>query len=257
MSVTGPKQSPTCRVCGGGPTVNAHLFPRALAHDLRGQAKHLYVGGVAAPGRQTVQAGLSDQGILCSTHEAKLGPYDTYGVGFCRTFASRVKHPAPNIWRISDVDGDLLTRFWLAVLWRFGVSTLPQAALVRLGPYEHVLRDILFSDAPCSPEPAVITLRYCSRTIPPENVCFPPYRSAFPPSGHLFAYGMAIAGLHAFVKLDRRPLPAHFHAATINGKREISGGYLELEETHQFQRMRQIAKNMALKPSYPRPNART
>jgi len=64
---------------------------------------------------------------------------------------------------------------------------------------------------------------------------------------------MAVAGLHAFVKLDRQPLPPLSHALTINGKHEISGGYLELEKTHQFQRLRQIAKNMGVKPVHRRP----
>jgi hypothetical protein len=252
MSVTGSQSSQGCRVCGGGPTVNSHLFPRALGHDLRGQEKHIYVGGVAAPGRRTVQAGLSDHGILCATHEAVLNPYDTYGIEFCRTFSSKFQHPEPNIWRVRGVDGDQLARFWLAVLWRFSVSALPEAAMVRLGPYENVLRDILFFNATCSPEPAIVMLRYRSRVIPPENVCFPPYASKFPPFRHLDAYGMAVAGLHAFVKLDPQPLAYSSHLITINGKDEANGGYLDLEKTEQFRRMRMIAKNMSLKPSPPR-----
>lgn len=247
MSSTGSPLSPTCRVCGGGPLIDAHLFPRALAHDLRGQEKHLYVGATAAPGRRIIQAGLFDRGILCSKHEAALGSYDDYGIEFCRTFSSKIQHPAPNIWRVRDVDGDRLTRFWLAVLWRFAVSTLPEAALVRLGPYEDQLRDILFFNKPCSTEPAVTMLRYRSHTMPAENVCFPPYASKFSPFRHLNAYGMAISGVQAFVKLDRQPLPASYHAITINGKYEVNGGYLDLEKTHQFQLLRQTARNMNLK----------
>jgi hypothetical protein len=246
MSVTGSSQPSVCRVCGGRPTINAHLFPRALGHDLRGREKHLYVGGAEAPGRRIVQAGLSDRRILCSAHEAALGVYDDYGIEFCRTFSSKVQHPAPNIWRVRDVDGDRLTRFWLAVLWRFGVSTLPEAAMVQLGPYEGRLRDILFSNAPCSIEPAVTMLRYRSHVMPPENICFTPYASHFPPL-RLKAHGMAVSGFHAFVKLDRQPLPHLSHMATVNGKSEVNGGYLQLEATQQFQRLRQIAKQMSLK----------
>jgi hypothetical protein len=242
---------PGCCVCGGGPTVNAHLFPRALGHDLRGQEKHLDVGAAADPGRRIVQAGLSDRGILCSAHEAALGIYDDYGIEFCRTFYSKVQHPAPNIWRVRDVGGNQLTRFWLAVLWRFGVSTLPEAAMVQLGPYEAHLRDILFFAAPCSIEPAVIMLRYRSHVMPPENVCFPPYVSEFPPSG-LNAYGVAVSGFHAFVKLDRRPLSHESHMTTINGKSEVTGGYLLLEATHQFQRLLQIAGNIGRREHSPR-----
>ena len=195
---------------------------------------------------------MSDHGILCATHEAMLHPYDTYGIEFCRTFSSKALLPAPNIWRVCGVDGDQLTRFWLAVLWRFSVSALPEAAEVRLGSYEKILRDILFFGASCSPEPAIVIMRYRSGVIPPENVCFPPYVSKFPPSGHLHAYGMAVAGLHAWVKLDHQPLPCLAHLTTINGKHEAKGGYLELEQTSQFQHMLKIAENMSLKPSPPR-----
>lgn len=180
-----------------------------------------------------------------------LNPYDTNGIEFCRSFSSKAQHPAPNVWHVRGVDGDQLTRLWLAVLWRFSVSTLPETAMVRLGPYENVLRDILFFNASCSPEPAIVMQRYRSSVIPPENICFTPYASKFPPSKHLNAYAMAISGLHAFVKLDRQPLPYSCNLVTINGKDEVNGGYLELEQTNQFQCMRKIAKNMNVKPSPP------
>jgi hypothetical protein len=177
---------------GGDPaTVEAHLFPRALSHDIRGAHKHLFVGAAATPGRRIVQAGLFDREIWCSTHEAAFGLFDDYGIDFSRNFVRHCRHPAPNIWQITPVDSDKLVRFWLAILWRFSVSDLPEAALVDLGPYESLLRDILFSNAPCNVEPAIFMLRYRSRVMRPENICFTPYLSAFPglPLRHR-AYGM-------------------------------------------------------------------
>jgi hypothetical protein len=169
----------TCRVCGLGPTIDAHLFPRALGHDVRGNEKHLFVGGADAPGRRIVQAGLFDPTILCADHDGRLGAYDDYGIAFCRDFAARCSHPAPDIWRVRDVDADRLVRFWVAILWRFSLSCLVEAAKIKLGPYEDRLRDILFAGADCSVEPAIIMLRYRSAAIPPENICFTPYASAF------------------------------------------------------------------------------
>ena len=243
----------TCRVCGLGPTIDAHLFPRAVDHDLRGVEKHLFVGGVDAPGRRIVQAGLFDPSILCAAHDGALGAYDDYGIAFCREFAARCSHPAPDIWQVRDVDADRLVRFWLAILWRFSLSHLPEAAKVTLGPYEDRLRDILFAVADCSVEPAIIMLRYRSAAIPPENICFTPYASAFPGQpNRICAYGIAVAGFHAFVKLDKQSLAPEARALSINGKTEITGGYLQFENTHQFRRMLQIARNMGLnrpKPS--------
>ena len=245
-------QGAVCRVCGSVPTIDAHLFPRALGHDLRGQAKHLYVGGVAAPGRRIVQAGLFDRGILCATHDGALGVYDDYGIEFCRTFKSQCKHPAPNIWQVCDVVPDKLVKFWLAILWRFSISSLPEAALIQLGPYENQIRDILFSQSSCAIEPAITMLRYQSRAIPAENICFTPYVSEFPGLNaglRRKAYGIAVSGFHAFIKIDAQPLPCPLHQVTINGKDIVHGGYLEFENTHQFKRMLTIANNMNLKPT--------
>jgi hypothetical protein len=153
---------------------------------------------------------------------------------------------------VRDVDAGRLARFWLGILWRFSLSRLPEAAKVTLGPYEDRLRDILFAGADCSVEPGIIMLRYRSAAIPPENICFTPYDSAFPGQpGRIRAYGIAVAGFHAFVKLDNRSLAPEARALSINGKTEITGGYLQFEDTHQSRRTLQIARNMGLKPPDP------
>jgi hypothetical protein len=153
------------------------------------------------------------------------------------------------MWEVYGVDTDKLVKFWLSILWRFSISRLPQAAQVQLGPYEDVLENILFHDTGCSFEPAITMLRYRSQTVPAENVCFLPYSTTFPcDQVRLEAYGVAVSGFHAFVKLDPRPLSWDLHQVTINRKCDIAGGYLELEQTQQFQQMRKMAHNMSLKP---------
>jgi len=236
-----------CRICGD-PTIKAHLFPRALAHDMRAGQKHLLVGGVASPGSRVVQSGLVDKAILCAKHDGILGDYDNYGIQFCRTFANTATAPAPDIWHVAGVDGDKLTRFWLASLWRFAISNFPEAQGVTLGVFEPAIRDILFNGASCSTEPAVMLVRYKAHRIPAENICFPPYASAFFGST-CNAYGMAIGGFQAFVKIDGPPLAAPFQELTINGKTDITGGYIQYENTEQYRRSVQIAANIALKTS--------
>jgi hypothetical protein len=248
-----PSLQPQCRVCRSTGTINAHLFPRALGHDLRGDQKNIFVGSASTPGRHIVQAGLSDPRILCAEHDSALGDYDRYGTEFCRNFLARCQHVIPNMWEVYGADTNKLAKFWLAILWRFSISNLPQATNIKLGPYEYRLRDIVFHDADCSFEPAIMMLRYRSQIIPSENVCFVPYPTAFPgSSARLEAYGVAVAGFHAFVKLDIQPLSPELHQVTINGKRDIVGGYLQLEETEQFQKMRAMAHNMSLKPEFQR-----
>jgi hypothetical protein len=155
------------------------------------------------------------------------------------------------MWEVYSVDTAKLVKFWLAILWRFSISNLPQTTNIKLGTYEDRIRDILFYDTDCSVEPAITMLRYCSQIIPPENVCFVPYRTAFPGNPvRLEAYGVAVAGFHAFVKLETQPLSSELHQVTINGKPDIVGGYVRLEETEQFQKMRAMARNMSLKREF-------
>jgi len=220
-----------CRVCGD-PTIKAHLFARAQAHDIRSGHKHLYVGGIASPGRRVVQSGLIDNAILCAKHDGILGDYDNYGIQFCRTFAKAATAPAPDIWHVAGIDGDKLARFWLANLWRFAISNLPEARGVTLGALEPAIRNILFNGTSCSAEPAVMLMRYKAHRIPAENICFPPYASAFFGSTYN-AYG--------------QPLAVPYQALTINGKTDITGGYLQFENTEQYRRLVQIAGNMARK----------
>lgn len=220
-------------------------------HDLKGEEKYLLVGGVDAHGRKIVQSGLVDRDILCAKHDGILGVYDKYGIEFCRTFNSHITHPAPNIWRISEVNSEKLVKFWLSILWRFSISCLPEAKDVKLGPYEYKIQDILFATASCSVEPEITMLRYRSTVIPPENICAAPYKTLYPGLDEKLrrnAYGIALAGFQAFIKVDAQPLPFPLHQITINGKGEINGGYLNFEGTHQFRRMHKVAKNMGLKP---------
>ncbi len=163
------------RSCCCAPLIEAHLYPRALIHELRGAHNHVFTGGADEPGKRIVQAGLFDRGILCKKCDGELGNYDDCGIEFCRNFPKHHVDPKPRIWKVKGVDGDRLVRFWLACLWRFSVSTIDEARLVKLGPFEERIREILFSNAPCSTELAVIMMRYQSQKIPPEHVCFVPY----------------------------------------------------------------------------------
>lgn len=229
---------------------SSHTCFRALAHELRGGHKHLYVGGVASPGRLIVQSELVDKTILCAKHDGILGDYDSYGIQFCRTFAKTATAPLPDTWHVANIDGDKLARFWLASLWRYAISNRQEAQGVTLGSREPALRDILFKGASCSTEPAVMLLRYKARVIPAENICFPPYASTYPLLG-CAAYGMAVGGFQAFVKIDGPPLSAPMQALTINGKTDIMCGTIKYEDTEQYRRSVQIADNMALRPSRP------
>jgi hypothetical protein len=222
--------------CGQSPTIEAHLYPRALMHDIRAHHKHLYTGSATSPGRTIHQSGFIDKGILCSQCDRHLGKYDTFGIAFCRDFTTAHQQVDPKTFRIPSADTESVVKFFLSMLWRFSISTIPEAKKVALGPYQNTLRDILFLGALCSPEPAVTLLRYRSYKIPPENICYPPFKIHLAGQG-LTGYSICLGGFRAFVKTDARPAPPSLVPFVINGRQDIVGGIFRLGEDCRIQKL--------------------
>lgn len=248
------KDTHACRVCGRSPTIEAHLMPRAFFHDMKESEKHLLVGSSKAPGQRIVQSGLADHAILCASHDSEINAkYDSYGIEFCRSFPGRCEPVAPDIWRLHDVDTDKLARFWLSILWRFSISNIPEAKKVQLGPFEEKARRILFDEVRFATDFPVLIFRYRTARINERNICVTPFRSPFPWSGpRLRAWNVVVGGFRALIKVDSQRLPLELPSPLVNGRSEIIGGYLDWEETHEYQGMLRILGNMALRAERPK-----
>ena len=233
--------------CGHSPTIEAHLYPRALMHDIRAHHKHLYTGSATTPGRRIHQSGFIDKGILCTKCDGHLGKYDTFGIALCRNFPTTHQRVDAETFCIPSVDTDSVVKFFLSMLWRFSISTIAEAQKIALGPYQNTFRDILFLGAQCSAEPAVTLLRYRSYKIPAENICYPPFKIHLT-GQRLTGYSVCVGGFRAFVKTDARPMPQGLAPFVINGKQDIVGGFLDWETTAEYRRSVQMAGNMARKP---------
>lgn len=233
----------SCRGCGASKTIEAHLIPRAFVHDIRRGHKHILIGSAASTGRKVSQSGLIDRNILCEKCDGHLGKYDQFGINFCRTFGAKSQLVAPEIFCIRPADTENVVKFFVSILWRYSISVLDEAKDVNLGPFEDKFKDILFAGASCATEPGTVLWRYKSRVIKEEEIFLPPFKSPFV-DGTLDAYSISIGGFRTFVKVDARPLPPALLPMIINGKSEITGGYLYFENTQEFKAMRAIAENM-------------
>lgn len=74
-----------CVICGAGPTVKSHLFPRALMFDIRGDQKEVVQGSRHRNGIKNYQSGEWDDSFLCKAHEDLIGGGDDYAISFCRS----------------------------------------------------------------------------------------------------------------------------------------------------------------------------
>lgn len=136
-----------CRICGSAPTIRAHLFPRALQHDIRGDSKHVVAIMPAWERQKFLQSGEWSDRILCEEHEKVALPWDDYAIDFCRTLeekagrfgeTSSVLVPNP---RASD-----LIMFAHVVTWRH--AAVHTSIERQLGPYFGRIQAAIFDSAP-------------------------------------------------------------------------------------------------------------
>ncbi|SMC34646.1 hypothetical protein SAMN06297251_101222 [Fulvimarina manganoxydans] len=133
-----------CVLCGD-PCVKTHIVPRAFAHDIRQNEKHLVVGYSNRNGWTHSQSGISEY-LLCGAHEKALLFSDTYGVDFARRASalSANFHEAGNLIFVPNPKPDFLGKFALSVIWRHVVSSQGKALGLSLGTHRKPIEDFIF-----------------------------------------------------------------------------------------------------------------
>lgn len=133
----------SCRLCSGpGPLRDSHVIPECVyrpVYDSKHRAAALDLRRAFIP---YVQKGLRER-LLCGTCEQKFGRWEH---AFCRfwkpasLFGLPITQPH---FCVSGFPYDAFKLFHLSVLWRACVATSEAFQLVKLGPHETHLRDIL------------------------------------------------------------------------------------------------------------------
>jgi hypothetical protein len=95
-------------------------------------------------GKAFPQLGEYDPDILCETCDNLLGKNDEYAIEICRSFETHHVLVGNDIFEMRAVDCDRFSKFVLSVLWRASISSRQSFTPVKLGPYESLVRDILF-----------------------------------------------------------------------------------------------------------------
>jgi hypothetical protein len=229
-----------CRVCGKGPTIKAHLIPAAFARDIRECGPDMKVGSIDESGYQFSKSGYFDPNILCAACDGELGKLDDYAVNFCRTFEDRREMITDDMFSIGPVDTDKLVKFTASVYWRHSISSRPEAAKIRLGPFEESFQKISFDHTSIAHEPALIIWANRSQ--------FNMKKFAFAPTMHR-QYGMnfcsmILGGLSFVLKIDSRPLPSSAKLLSVNGKNQIVSGYKPFDGSYEFHEMIKVVRNM-------------
>lgn len=233
-----------CLVCGAKDTVKAHIFPRALMHEIRADGKYALSGTKLKDGATFLQSGLWDNAILCEAHERMLAAADDYGVDFCRRFqADKIPAIGADGFLFRQTNPALLSQFVMSVIWRFAVSRHGRDAGISLGSFAGPLADWIFRGTPNRPEIFVVRHEF---QIDGRTIAMASYPHRFKLSD-LNWWRFHISGFGFQMKLDRRPsgLPA---GLLVEGNHDLAVAQTGPTDAREF---REIHERMAAGPSPP------
>jgi hypothetical protein len=129
--------------CNSKKLIEAHIFPQGFARFIRGSDANVKLTPERV-GQANPQLGEYDAHILCAACDSLLGIDDEYGLEVCRRYEAEHLALGAKLFEMKNVDCERFCKFVLSVLWRASISKRKSFAVVNLGPYEDVARDVLF-----------------------------------------------------------------------------------------------------------------
>jgi hypothetical protein len=129
----------------------SHILPEFLYRPLYDEKHRYSVVRVGEKTTQLAQRGLTEK-LLCSTCEQRFSRHEKYAA---EVMTGRLGHRYKNSGRRIVIDGldyEKFKLFQMSILWRASVSSLDFFRLVRLGPHQETLREMLSSDDPGMPD---------------------------------------------------------------------------------------------------------
>jgi hypothetical protein len=142
-----------------------------------------------------------------------------------------------------NVDGDLLCRFILSVLWRCSISQLFEVSNITLGPYVNLAREVLWGCRALADLPAykVMVQRYHHSPGIGKMYSLPMPMVASVGHRQWHGYVLMLAGFRFMITLDARPFPPEYGTYVLNGNTTLRGSLIDFQVTHEAQQVRQLA----------------
>lgn len=185
------------------------------------------------------QLGIFDKNILCATCDGLLGKHDDYLYDVIRAF---VLPPGCEEFSDPKVDCEAFSKGILAILWRASLTSHRAYMDVSLGPYEDVVRDILFGLRQLTDmqELEIVLQYYRSGHFGDKiNLFYTiPVMNKFAGRNGI---GFGLNGFRIAAKIDKRPFPPPFGPYVINRTGVFRGLAVEFEKTPEFSRMADMA----------------
>jgi hypothetical protein len=229
--------------CASTELIRAHLTPRSFGRHVQGESSpNLLVSRTRYT--KALPLGLYDPNILCESCDGYLNTrYDDPGFEFLKNFSSSPKKIIANgadaYFEVEGVDCDFICLFVLSILWRYAISTLPDASEIQLGPYQDRAREVLWGVTPLAsfPEFQVVCQQYTKGPVNAEMMYSSPVKMRGPDFN---SYGFSILGSHFLAKVDRRPFPSIYAPFVMNGSQLLRGYFVDFHHTPQGRGAREM-----------------
>lgn len=237
-----------CRLCLDADTlVKAHVIPEAFFRLLRvDDEAPLIVTDKKNKFPKKSPIGIYDKDILCNKCEPKFDRVDHYGTKIFinqreKLFQSVSDGNKTAAFRAHGVDQKCLLQFLVATLWRASVSTQPFYKRVRLGSYEEVARQVILN--PDAPIPASFAAVLSCWNVDEEHQTManglmdPFHEKLMGVNSYRVYFGQVVA----YIKVDRRPLPAPFDKLALLAQDQITLVARDFTKSKDYVAMRQTA----------------
>ncbi len=196
----------TCKLTGvRGKGIKSHIVPKAF-YKITPQKKGVCKLYSNTPEQYPKKApvGVYDPVILTREGEDKFADCDNYASDL---LLREINGLDPIMrkrdlagWQILNYDYKRLKLFALSVLWRAGVSTHPMYSRVKLGQHEEILRNMLITNNPGTPEQYSVTI-FRWRDAQLDQCMLDPHREKL---NHINCYRIYCGKYILSVKVDKR-----------------------------------------------------
>jgi hypothetical protein len=198
-----------CRGCDSEKRlIKAHIIPRSFYMDLRSNAGFLSVVP-SESSKRVIKSNIGDYdpSILCHECDQVLAVFDEYGkqvlIDVNYPFEEISKAGAVAGWNIRDCNSVRLEKFFLSILWRASISNRNFFRKIKLGPYDNILREYLWSKETCHPSFGCVVAKFrASQRVPNvEKTILDPHRFKYQ---NINYYRLYLGGYIIWIRIDKR-----------------------------------------------------
>ncbi|MGO8172494.1 hypothetical protein ACC764_18520 [Rhizobium ruizarguesonis] len=148
-----------CRICGGSPTIKAHLMPEAFVkeiyHSTKSDEQHMIVFNETGH-KSASKTGRYERGLLCASCDGKLGAYEGSALELLKRLRSvKVGKKSgtdaairSGLYEFRVPAPDVFVRFACGILWKYSSIDSTIAGHLRLGSIKDQLEGVCFGHGP-------------------------------------------------------------------------------------------------------------